>query len=103
MLVKILPSLYMQQQTSHPRPLGELPPGVTGRIVAIRGGRELSRRLLGLGLRIGSEVRIEHRRGRGLVVSVGEGRIALGGGIVEKLLVEPLPMPVPPIDDAAGG
>jgi len=78
-LGKILPALYTQQQTSHPRPLGELPTGVAGRIVAIRGGRELSRRLLGLGLRIGSEVRIEHRRGRGLVVSVGEGRIALAG------------------------
>jgi ferrous iron transport protein A len=80
----------MQQPLHQPLPLADLAPGVSGRIVAINGGRELSRKLLGLGLRVGSEVRIEHRRGRGLVVSAGATRIALGGGIVEKLLVQPL-------------
>jgi Fe2+ transport system protein FeoA len=31
-----------------------------------------------------------HRRGQGVVVSVGETRVALGAGVAEKLLVEPL-------------
>jgi ferrous iron transport protein A len=78
------------QHIAQSQSLADLTPGASGRIVAINGGRELSRRLLGLGLRVGSEVRVEHRRGRGLVVSAGATRIALGGGIVEKLLVVPL-------------
>lgn len=82
----------MQQLRAQPLSLADLPAGTTARIVEVRGGRELMRKLLGLGLRIGSEVRIEHRRGRGIVVSAGATRIALGGGIVEKLLVEPLPV-----------
>ena len=81
----------MQQQCLQSLPLADLAPGMSGRIVAVLGGRELSRKLLGLGLRVGSEVRVEHRRCRGLVVSAGETRIALGGSIVEKLLVEPRP------------
>ncbi len=80
----------MNQPTAELNSLAELPLGATARIVRIVGGRDLSRRLLGLGLHIGSEIRIEHRRGRGLVVASGETRIALGGGIVEKLFVEPL-------------
>jgi ferrous iron transport protein A len=83
----------MQQQCSQSLTLADLAPGMSGRIVAVLGGRELSRKLLGLGLRVGSEVRVEHRRGRGLVVSAGATRIALGGGIVEKLLVEPRSYP----------
>jgi ferrous iron transport protein A len=78
------------QHTLQTRPLAELAPGSWARIAAINGGRELSRKLLGLGLRVGTEVRVEHRRGRGLVVSAGATRIALGGGIVEKLQVVPL-------------
>jgi len=89
----------MQQSIHDPKPLADLSPGRRGRVVAINGGRELSRKLLGLGLRIGSEVRVEHRRGRGLVVSAGETRIALGGGIVEKLLVQPLPAMPPAAGD----
>ncbi|ESQ15925.1 MAG: ferrous iron transport protein A [Thiohalocapsa sp. PB-PSB1] len=73
-----------------PVPLSVLPVGARARIVQIHGGRGLVRKLLALGLRIGSEVRLEHHRGRGLVVSSGAARVALGGGIVEKLFVQPL-------------
>jgi ferrous iron transport protein A len=75
-----------------------MPPGTTARLVEIRGGRHLQRKLGALGLRVGSELRIEHRRGRGLVVSAGASRIALGGGIVDQLLVLPLAAP-PAISD----
>lgn len=82
--------LAMQQSAFRSHPLSALPVGTRARIVEIRGGRELVRKLLALGLRLGSEIRIEHHRGRGLVVSAGASRVALGGGIVEKLLVMPL-------------
>jgi len=71
-------------------PLSALSLGSSARIAEIRGGRQLARRLLGLGLRVGSEVLILHHRGSGLVVSHGDTRVALGGGIVDKLWVEPL-------------
>ncbi len=71
-------------------PLSQLPLGSRARIRVIRGGRDLGRRLLGLGLRVGSEVEVLHHRGRGVVLAVGDTRIALGGGVAEKLLAEPL-------------
>ena len=61
----------------------------------IQGGQLLSRRLLSLGLRIGSQVEILHHRGRGVVVVSGGNRIALGGGVAEKMLVEPLGVSIP--------
>ncbi|WP_295542889.1 FeoA family protein [uncultured Thiohalocapsa sp.] len=80
--------------------LGRLPPGVTARLEAIQGGRHLQRKLSALGLRVGSELRVEHRRGRGLVVAAGASRVALGSGIVDKLVVVPLP-PAPERGHAA--
>jgi len=74
----------------HPVSLLDLPIGTPVRIAEIRGGRKLVRRLLGLGLRVGTEVAVLHHRGRGVVLSTGDARVALGGGVVEKLLVEPL-------------
>jgi ferrous iron transport protein A len=80
----------MQQSVFKPTPLGMLPTGTQARLVEIHGGREMIRKLLALGLRVGGDIRVEHHRGRGLVVSSGAARVALGGGIVEKLLVVPL-------------
>lgn len=70
--------------------LAQLPAGTSAVITQIAGGHELHRKLRGLGIRLGTEVRVEHRRGSGLVVSVGNTRVALGGGIVEKLLISPV-------------
>jgi len=70
--------------------LTELPVGTLARIAEICGGQQLTRRLLGLGLRVGSKVAVLHHRRRGVVLSTGDTRIALGGGVVEKLLVEPV-------------
>lgn len=74
----------------NPMSLFDLPIGTPGRIAEIHGGRRLARRLLGLGLRVGSEVKVLHLRGRSLVLSTGGTRVALGGGVAEKLSVEPL-------------
>lgn len=68
--------------------LCDLPPGQTGRIIAVQGGRNLKRRCLALGLRVGSEVTAAQRRGQGIVVASGGSRIALGRGMAVKLLVE---------------
>ncbi|MBK1648156.1 FeoA family protein [Rhabdochromatium marinum] len=73
-----------------PTHLTDLPLGARGRVIGIDGGRELNRRLLALGVRLGTELRVEHHRGRGRVVSIGPSRVALGGGIVEKLRIERL-------------
>ena len=77
-------------------PLSALPVGAPARIAEIRGGRSLIHRLLALGLRAGSEILVLHPRAGGLVVSHGETRVALGGGIADKLWVEPLSRPAPP-------
>ncbi|MGD2083431.1 MAG: FeoA family protein [Chromatiales bacterium] len=73
-----------------PKPiaLAELSVGRSARVTAIAGGRELVRRLMGLGLRVGSEITLLQRRGRGVVLAAGSSRVALGGGVAEKVLVE---------------
>lgn len=92
----------MDQRTTIPASLAEVPLGARARILQIDGGRELNRRLLSLGVRVGSEVRVEHHRGRGRVVSIGPTRVALGGGIVEKLRVELLgERPADPLSPSA--
>jgi ferrous iron transport protein A len=77
----------MDQRVSTPVTLATLPVGATATIAQILGGHALRRKLRALGIRIGTEVRVEHRRGSGLVVSAGNTRVALGGGIVERLVV----------------
>lgn len=81
----------MATRTTPMTSLDTLPIGGHARIAAIRGGRKLHRRLMGLGLRVGSEVDVLHHRGRGVVVASDGNRIALGGGVAEKLLIETLP------------
>lgn len=71
-------------------PLGILAPGAHVRITDIQGDRLFARRLLSLGLRVGSEVDILHRRGRGIVVFSDGNRVALGANVADKLIVEPL-------------
>lgn len=67
-----------------------LPVGAHARIERLNGGREMIRRLLSLGLRVGSEVDVIQHRGRGVVVASHGVRVALGGGVAAKLLMLPL-------------
>jgi ferrous iron transport protein A len=60
------------------------------RIVALRAGAGLDRRLADLGLSIGSEVRVVHHQGGKLVVARDATRLALGGGMAMKILVVPV-------------
>ncbi len=68
-------------------PLTMASEGERVRIQALQGGKGLMMRLTELGLNQGTELRIVHRRGGGLVVARGETRIALGGGMATKILV----------------
>ena len=72
--------------------LATLPAGSHARIARLNGGRQLARRLLSLGLRIGSEVSVLQHRGHGVVVASHGARVALGAGVAEKLLMFPLDM-----------
>jgi len=72
------------------RPLASVPPGQRVRISVFLGGRMLRARLLALGLNPGQEVEIiQNNRGL-IIVGVNGSRIALGRGISQKILTEPV-------------
>jgi ferrous iron transport protein A len=71
-------------------PLSEATIGKRFRLVEIHGGHRLTRRLLALGLSLGTELEVVQRRGRGVVVARGGNRVALGEGVAQKLMGEAL-------------
>jgi len=70
--------------------LSSVPVGSKVRLNAIEGGKSLTRRLLSLGISLGSEFEVINHRGEGTVVARGGNRVALGAGVSNKLLVETL-------------
>jgi len=64
--------------------------GHSGRIAAIDGDHQMIRRMLSLGLRVGTIVDMLKHRGNSVVIRNAGTRVALGPGIAEKLQVEPL-------------
>jgi ferrous iron transport protein A len=75
--------------------LASLPVGSRARIERLMGGRQMTRRLLSLGLRVGSVLNVVQQRGRGVVVASHGIRVALGAGVAEKLLM----LPLEPVND----
>ncbi len=72
------------------RPLAQVPSGQRVRITGDQGGRMLRARLLALGLNLGREVDIlQNNRGL-IIVGLNGGRVALGKGISQKVLTEPV-------------
>jgi Fe2+ transport system protein FeoA len=70
--------------------LAEVSVGRRVRITGYRGGRMLRARLLSLGLNLGQEVEVlQNNRGL-IIVGVNGGRVALGRGISQKILAEPV-------------
>ncbi len=70
-------------------PLSMADAGARVRVVALRGGDNLIKRMTEMGLNVGSELIVRQRQGGGgLVVSRGETRYALGGGMAHKVMVE---------------
>ncbi len=64
--------------------------GRSARISSIEGGKQMVRRMLSLGLRVGTVVNMLNHRGKSVVIQNSGTRVALGPGVAEKLLVEPL-------------
>jgi len=64
--------------------------GHSGRIASIEGDNQLVRRMLSLGLRVGTVVDMLKHRGHSVVIQNAGTRVALGPSIAEKLFVEPL-------------
>jgi ferrous iron transport protein A len=90
-LIGLVPGvLEKSTQTPSLSRLADLPDGSRAQIYEIHGGRALARRLLSLGLRVGSEVNVVQRRGHGMVVASTGSRIALGAGVADKLMVIPV-------------
>jgi len=73
---------------SHFLPLGKAPLSVPLRIMAVRAGKTLEKRLISMGMPLGTEVEVLYRRGGSVVLVVGTSRIALGAGMVSKIMVE---------------
>ncbi len=78
---------------SNPQPttnLLALQNGHSGRIAAIDGDRQMVRRMLALGLRVGAVIHMLNHRGKGVVIQNAGTRVALGSVVAEKLHIEPL-------------
>lgn len=72
------------------QPLASFSPGQRVRITGYHGGRMLRARLMALGLNLGQEVEIiQNYRGQ-VIVGVNGGRVALGRGVSQKVLSEPV-------------
>lgn len=69
-------------------PLAMADEGARVRVVALRGGAGLDKRMTEMGLNPGCELLVRQRQGGGVVVSRGETRFALGGGMAQKVMVE---------------
>lgn len=61
------------------------------KLVAIQGGLKMKQRLADLGLNIGMNIRVLKKTGGGpMIIAVKESRLALGWGMANRILVEPL-------------
>ena len=76
--------------TSTSFPLMMVDEGMRVRVVALRGGAGLDKRMTEMGLNIGAELVVVLRQGGGLVVMRGETRFALGGGMAHRIMVAPI-------------
>ena len=81
--------------------LASLADGALGRFVRAQATTAVRTRLVAMGLRPGTEVRVVHNGGRGpFVVAVEGARIVLGRGIAHRVLVT-VPQRPPPVTCAA--
>lgn len=83
-----------QQPQPHGNTTGSFPlsmanSGTQVRIVSLRGGAGMDRRMTEMGLNIGAQVKVLQQEGSGLVVMRGESRFALGGGMAHRVMVMP--------------
>lgn len=70
-----------------PFPLAMAQEGEKVKVFLVRSGKNLERRLISLGLNVGSELIVSQRQGGNVVVIRGETRLALGAGMAQKIMV----------------
>jgi ferrous iron transport protein A len=70
-----------------PFPLTMAQEGEKVKVFLLRSGKNLERRLISLGLNVGSELIVSQRHGGNVVVIRGEIRLALGTGMAQKIMV----------------
>ncbi len=68
----------------------DLPLGISAKVVRVEGDHGVARKLLGLGLRVGSVIEMVQRRGQGVVIANSGNRIALGASVAERIWAEPM-------------
>jgi ferrous iron transport protein A len=84
------PKVTAEAASSLEHSLALTPAGQRVRITGHRGGRMLRARLLSMGLNLGREVDVlQNNRGL-IIVGINGGRVALGRGISQKILAEPV-------------
>lgn len=72
-------------------PLVMAQPGETVKLVGLRGGQRMRKRLADLGLTLDMPLRLVQRNGQGpLIVAIKETRLAIGRGMAHHILVEPI-------------
>lgn len=71
-------------------PLTMAEPGARVRVVSLKGGTMLDKRMTEMGINVGAELMVRQREGGGVVVMRGETRFALGGGMAHKIMVAPV-------------
>jgi len=70
-------------------PLALAQPGEDLRLVALRGGHRMRKRLADLGLTLDMPLRLVQRNGHGpLIVAVKGARFAIGRGMAHRIMVE---------------
>jgi len=70
-------------------PLAMVAEGEEVRLVGVRGGRGMRKRLADLGLNVGMTVRVVRRNPDGpMILGVKESRLALGRGMTHRVIVE---------------
>jgi ferrous iron transport protein A len=75
-------------KTTDTRPLSQVAEGEIVSIVEIEGGRGLRGRLTTMGLLPKTQIQVVRNGGSGpFVISIGNTRMALGRGVVDKIIV----------------
>jgi len=82
-------------------PLTMASPGEDVRLVEIRGGHQMRKRLADLGLNLGMPLRVVNANGGGpLIIAVRDCRLGLGRGMAHRIMVAPLLVSEDPARDA---
>jgi len=71
-------------------PLALLSPGSEGTVSHINAGRGLWSKLFGMGIGVGSRIKVLANDYRGIIILVGNMKFALGRGMAMKIFVKPL-------------